>query len=158
MPADVLRQAVLFVAAASCAVVTGCASLFPESIVEQHAASLAASERSRMLRVIAGSSLFGLQLGQVYPHERFIGAEPPWQVQPGAMDFPPGDHEFRSTYPQTCLFTLRMEAGHTYQVVGRKNASRTGGRYTATEEVRDRDPAGGSTVLDVPCHFQMSEW
>jgi hypothetical protein len=72
-------------------------------------------------------------------------------LQPSNLDFAPGKHKFRSGWPSSCVFTLHMEAGHTYRVLERREGATAGGVYTALLRISDDDRSGGHEVLEVPC-------
>lgn len=72
------------------------------------------------------------------------------------MEFSPGEHAFVVTYPSTCQFAVKMEAGHSYQVVGRENGAWLDGRYTADAVIMDEAPDGSVDEIKVPCTFTNS--
>jgi len=95
----------------------------------------------------------GLMLERVTPDEEVAFENPSWiaNVSSCDMDFAPGEHRFQSAFPSRCSLSLRMEAGHTYEVVGRTRESMEHGNYHALSRIRDRAPSGISSILEVPC-------
>ena len=71
------------------------------------------------------------------------------------MEFLPGEHAFVVTYPSTCVFAVYMEAGHSYQVVGRENGAWLEGHYTADVIIKDEAPDGTIDEIKAPCTFTV---